>query len=286
MAYSKKYFYSLLIFLTVLGSIFFSIYYLNKNIIKPPIQISKQDSSTNINKTALILMSMGNKRMIASLLWIHTLLESDLDQYKKNDLNSWMYLRFRTIAATDPRFYENYLYGSQYLSVIKDDELGADDLLTRGLKVYPNDFWLNYYLGFHAYFELGDAARAYDAYEHILNHPLMKEKIPFLPSLLARLKAEQGEIHDAYKLLSTAYVKTPESPLKTRYAQSLYAIKAQIDLKCLNNKMVQNCETLDWNGQPYKQDESGRYSANKPWQPFKISSKIQLKKPQDPEVNK
>lgn len=278
MTYLKKKLTSFLLATIILGVIFFSIYYLNVNIQKPPLEVPKQESALNVNETALNLMSMGNKRMIASLLWVHTLLESDLDHYKKKDLNSWMYLRFRSIIATDPHFYEAYYYGSQYLSVIKDDDLGAADLLDRGLKVYPDDFWLNYYLGFHSYFELGDTVRAFEAYSRIQNSPLVEQHIPYLPSLMSRLKAEQGDLPDAYKLLTAAYLKIPEGNLKRKYAQSLYAIKAQIDLECLNNRGEKSCELLDWEGHPYKKNSKKRYYAQQNWQPFQISAKVRFKK--------
>ena len=63
--------------------------------------------------------------MISSLLWTHTLLFSDYEHYKNDDLDSWMYLRFNTITDLDPRMYEAYNYGGQYLSIVKDDVFGA-----------------------------------------------------------------------------------------------------------------------------------------------------------------
>jgi len=271
-------FFSHLFFYIIICFIFFSIYFLNKNITPPPLSIPKQESSININETAIRLLSMGNKRLISSLLWVQTLLESDLDHYKNKDLNSWMYLRFRTIIATDPNFYEAYYYGGQYLSVIKDDDLGAADIFDRGLLVYPDDLWLNYFSGFHSYFELGDNLKAYNAYAKIQHNPKMRQFLPYIDSLMARLKAEEGDLEDAYNILSTAYEKMAKGYIKEKYAKSLYAIKAQIDLECLNSHQEKRCELTDWEGRTYIKNQNDTYIARKDWQLFRINKKDRSKK--------
>ncbi len=250
--------------------VLFGIYAFNIETTVPPLVVPKQESAVNLNEKVLSILSMGNKRMISSLLWVQTLLESDISHYKKKDLNSWMYLRFRSIITIDPNFYEAYYYGGQYLSVIKDDLLGADQILEAGIKIFPDDFWLNYFLGFHAYFEMGDTERAYKYYERILTHPLTKVHIPFLPSLMAKLKAEQGEYNNAYLLLKTALKKTPEGVLKEKYKQNIYALKAQIDLACLNGPTKSNCDLKDAEGQIYLKSPLGKYYAQKSWQVFRV----------------
>ena len=64
---------------------------------KPKIILEKQDTAINLNKNILLFLNFGNRRIIADLLWIQTLLESDNEHYKQKDLNSWMYLRFLNI---------------------------------------------------------------------------------------------------------------------------------------------------------------------------------------------
>ncbi|MBT6326719.1 MAG: hypothetical protein HOJ35_12170 [Bdellovibrionales bacterium] len=115
---------------------FIFIYFTKQHLTYPKINISKQDSATNINQTFINLFNAGEKQLISSLLWVQTILDSDLEHYQKNDSNNWMFLRFNTIISLDPRFYEAYLYGGQYLSVIKDDDLGAKIIYEKGLSVY------------------------------------------------------------------------------------------------------------------------------------------------------
>ena len=135
--------------------------YFRKSIKKPPLTINMQDSSININKYLLDLFSFGQKRLITSILWVHTLMESDNSIYKKKDNNSWMFLRFDTITHLDPNFYEAYYYGGQYLSIIKDDDIGAKIIYEKGLEHYPDKFWLQFHAAFHYLTEIKDIKKAY-----------------------------------------------------------------------------------------------------------------------------
>lgn len=110
-------------------SIFFLLYlafYTSKKVSPPILFISKQQSSLNVSESIVENFNIGQKRLISSLLWISTILESDQEHYKNKDLNSWMFLRFKTISFLEPKFYEAYNFGGPYLSIIKNDLAGAD----------------------------------------------------------------------------------------------------------------------------------------------------------------
>ena len=137
---------SLLIILII---IFFAIAgVLNRNIVKPTFVVSKQQSALNINQDFINIFDLGQKRLLSDILWITTLLESDLSHYKGKDLNSWLYLRFLTISTLDPLFLQNYQFGGQYLSIVKDDLVGAKTIFEKGLKAYPNDYNLIFNIAF------------------------------------------------------------------------------------------------------------------------------------------
>lgn len=121
--------------------------------------ISLQNHSLNFNDS-LTFFNFGQKRMISSLLWVKTLLDSDLEHYKRKDLNNWMYLRFDTVANLDPYFLENYQFGGVFLSIIKDDLLGAEMIYNKGLSQYPNDYYLNINAAFHYFHEMHNIDKA------------------------------------------------------------------------------------------------------------------------------
>lgn len=230
----------------------------------PPINISKQDSALNLNSQFLHYFSLGQKRMIASYLWMVTLLESDLEHYKMKDLNSWMYLRFQTIINLEPRFYEAYLYGGQYLSVVKDDDLGAAEIFDQGMKYYLNDLYLNQYAGFHYYFELKDYKKASEFYERILQN---NETPEYFKLIVSRLKNTVGDKNSALAVAHAAWKNAREgSPIKERFYQLAYQLQSDIDLECLNTKNPSECNHLDFDGNPYLWDGS-KYKAPKNWGP-------------------
>ncbi|MBP5296957.1 MAG: hypothetical protein J6Y94_06460 [Bacteriovoracaceae bacterium] len=271
-------------------------YQIRSTLILPPIKISKQDSAVNLDSTMLRIFNLGQSRLLAGLLWAQTLIDSDLEHYKKNDLNSWMYLRFKTIVTLDPLFKEAYRYGGQYLSTIKDDILGAEEIYRRGLQYFPDDFYLNYYAAFNYFFELGDFEKAKECYARIYHHPKAR-KIIFFDTLDARIASNSGDLPPAFNVIKSLYDPAPpDSPLKDYYGEMLYSIKAEIDLNCLNgidsdlllksasedpkqitrktktkNKSIAHCARYDFEGKPYRLNTDGTYVAAKPWTPYRVN---------------
>jgi len=185
-------------------------------------KVSKQETATNFHSEFLKIFSLGQKRLLSSLLWTRTLLESDLDHYASRDLNSWLFLRFKTIVNLDPNFYEAYLYGGQYLSIIKDDIEGASVLYQEGLKKYPDDYWLNYHAGYHFLYEMKDFKRAKISYTRLSKFPNILSRFPLLPKILARIEDETSESSEAVTILLKAYKDLPEDhPLKSAYEKAI-----------------------------------------------------------------
>lgn len=233
---------------------------------RPEIIVDKQDSAINIDSLFLKLFATGNKRLIADLLWIQTLIESDLEHYRGNPLNNWMFIRFKNISELDPMFYENYLYGGQYLSVIKDDPEAASIIMARGLEHFPDDYSLNFNQGFNYYIELGDNEKGLIHFNRIKDHP---HAPGFLTSIIIKLQHEiKGDPTITLQLLYESYKKTKDRVLKQKLHSDIYSLKATIDLKCLNEG-GSNCDKRDAEGNSYLQS-NGVYSAPKPFLPYKI----------------
>jgi len=246
---------------------------LSHNLVKPVLNVSSEEKIYNVNEKIISVFNLGFSSAIASLLWVHTLLESDEEIYKKRDLGSWMFIRFNTIAALDKRFYDNYLFGGKYLSIIKDDIIGAEELFHKGLKEYPQDFWLSINTAHNYLFEMGNTAKALKHYSNVKFDPLAKKYFPLLPSLVAKLERERGSPETAFELLKVAHEKASTPRFKTYYAEKLYALKAEMDLKCLNNIERIDCSRLDFFGNSYLIDKSGIYFSKYGWKKFKFSRK-------------
>lgn len=224
-------------------------YAVNLNNEKPLMFVSKQEKVINFNASLFSYINLGLKRLISSTLWISTILESDIEHYKKKDLNSWMFLRFNLISELEPQFYENYSFGGPYLSIIKDDIEGAGIIYKKGLKQYPNDYSLIKDASFHFYFEAKNMTESIELFNKLKKFP----HFPFyLQTSLTRLEAGQGNLLTALTMLNEMQIKfPPNTAIGLRIFDYRYSIKAEMDLDCLNNKKG-NCSTLDLENKPYK----------------------------------
>lgn len=255
-------------YLLILAVAFFGFSsFISKMYEKPVIVISKQEGSLNFNDKLLANYNLGLKRFISSTIWISTILESDIDHYKNKDLNSWMFLRFNTISNLEPLFYENYLFGGTYLSIIKDDLDGASSLYDKGLSYYGDDYALLRDAGFHYYFEVENYPRAFEIYTRLKKHPRVS---PLVLSALARLQRAEGNSDEAYQLLLNKYNQFANkgSFLPMKIGAQLYSLKAERDLKCLNEGGM-NCEKTDFFGNEYLK-KNGSWQAVRAWEPLNI----------------
>lgn len=259
---SKKHFIA-----PALAFIFYGIALLvNTDLVKPKIEVTKQDSAINFNTTFLKLFSIGNKRFISDLIWVQTLLESDESHYKNKDLNSWMYIRFNNIAELDPNFYQNYLWGGIYLSIIKDDRLGAAEIFEKGLRIFPDDYDLNYNAGFNYYAQLDNYNRAYELFTKIQNYP---QAPIFLKTLTAKIKFQNGmDFESTINILINIYNNSKDDFLKKKIFENIYSLSAERDLICLNENR-KGCNLKDIEGNPYIYRD-GVYTSTKKFIPYRL----------------
>lgn len=233
---------------------------------RPEIVVRKQDRAKNINRDFMKIFSSGHKRILSSSLWIITLLEADEEHVQKKDGNSWMYYRFMTIADLEPELYVNYLYGGQFLSIIKDDLEGAAELYERGLLLFPDDYDLNFNAGFNYYFEMGNFKKGLPKLEKIINHKKTNWNVKFLVN---KLKFELTNEYDAaLEFLKYNFHQTKDESLKKKLIQDIYSLKAERDLKCLNENKS-GCEQHDAEGIPYVYRD-GKWTSRKTFNAFKI----------------
>lgn len=216
--------------------------------------INRQYHSLSPDASLTRFINAGHNRAMADFLWVHTLMESDLDHYKNGDLGSWIYLRLREIVIFDKKFWEAYYYGSEYLMIVKNDLHGAQDLLEKGLKIYPDDFGLNFKMGYLLAIELRKPQEAYPFFYKVRNDP---HRPLIFDSLLSKLAFSNLSPEDTMGLIRESLKKhSPDSPIYQRLNLQLYSIQAQIDLDCLNEER-KGCNLVDLDGNPYVQAKDG-----------------------------
>jgi len=186
------------------------------------------------------------------------------------DLNNWMYLRFLTISQLEPKFYENYLFGGIFLSILKDDLLGAADIYERGLLIYPTDYKLNYNSGFNFYYEIGDLNKGLKNFKNIENHPDLPHSIKLLINKIKFVVVKDYNI--AIDFLKFQLETLGESSLKNKIQKDLYALHAMRDLECLNSKKIA-CSSVDYEGKRYVKIND-HWHAPKKFIPYQIFRRI------------
>ena len=123
------------------------------------------------------------------------------------------------------------------------------------------------------YFEKGDFKRALFYLEKIQHH---EKAPPFLNSIINKLKLGIGtDLEAIFTLVKSNFDSAKDQYIKDRLAKDLYAIRAEIDLDCLN-KVKRDCRTHDLDGTPYLL-KAGKYSSQKEFFPFAIKIKDGVK---------
>lgn len=256
--------------LLLLGLVLYGIVLTSLHYHYPSKKLSKQQTAWLLDPRALQAFSLGFDRALATLLWTETLMNSDIEKYQKNDLKNWFYIRLKGILTLDPKFYTAYVQGALYLSIIKDDELGAKKIYEQGLKYFPNDYQLNLSAGFHDYFEMGLANQAIEKWKKIIDLP---QTTLHIKRLLAKMISSEGDLEEAFSLIKSLWQKAEEGSFeKKSYEENLYSIKAEIDLHCLNTK-GQQCSSDDLYGVPYLKIDD-KWVAQREWKKFKIKKAL------------
>lgn len=122
-------------------------------------------------------MTFGYSRAAGALLWLRFLQQTPPRKVEKNQV-SWIYRDLDALSEIDPEFYPAYEHGGIFLSVITEDFRGAEQILLKGVKVFPDRWRIRAYLGYHYQFELQEHDKAKEQF-------LAGAKLPGAPYLLA-----------------------------------------------------------------------------------------------------
>ena len=114
--------------------------------------------------------------------------------------------------------------------------LGAEYLFGEGLKIYPDDYDLNFQMGFLYAFEMRKFDKAGSYYSKVVNNP----KAPvYIKSIVNKLQIHTGKAtkESVYISLHEMYLKEKNEVFKNRLYEDMYGLRAEIDLECLNSNM-------------------------------------------------
>ena len=102
--------------------------------------------------------SLGYRDFLADLLWLRFIQDADFCSFKtgrpvyKGDIKicefGWAYNMVDAITELAPRFKTPYTLSSVILSVFTGDKKGAERILLKGLKQFPQDWRINFYTAY------------------------------------------------------------------------------------------------------------------------------------------
>ncbi len=155
---------------------------------------------------AVRLLSFGHAPVVTDWLWIRFLADPSIAHAQKGT-RAAVFRDLDLATDLDPKFFEAYFYGANILTVIRDDNEGAQALLTKAqafrksqLPELPSEFreefWSDEFaipltLAYVYIYELDDLPRGAEAFQEAARLP----KSPaYLQSLVEKLKTTEGQI--------------------------------------------------------------------------------------------
>jgi hypothetical protein len=137
------------------------------------------------------------------------------------------------IATTlDPQLIVAYRFGSTFLGEKSPAGAGRPDLaiqlLERGLKANPDQWWLYYDMGYVYYFDMHDYQKASRAFAEGSKNP---NAYIWMKILAAKIAGEGESPETSYFLWQQVYNNATDALIRQNAADHLVLMKAQLDLK-------------------------------------------------------
>jgi hypothetical protein len=166
---------------------------------------SRQDHG-KVAPEAVRLLSFGHAQVVTNWLWIRFLADPSL-AHTKEGVRAAVFRDLDLATDLDAKFFEAYAYGANILTVIRDDNKGAEALLLKAQNFRRNEltllpaafreeFWADEFaipltLAYVYIYELDDLPRGAEAFQEAARLP----KSPaYLQSLIEKLKTTEGQI--------------------------------------------------------------------------------------------
>ena len=192
------------------------------------------ENFSNFSADVLRAMSFGYQRAFTSLLWLRFLQHTPPKKMGKNEV-SWIYRDLDALTELDPEFCPAYEHGGIFLSVITEDKRGAEQILLKGIRIFPQRWRIRAYLAYHYQFELEEPEKAAEQY-------LAGSKLPGAPYLLGVLASNfiQKNLgrEQSIRFLTSLSQETKDPFMKRKFEEKLSKLKG--DGKGGNRKSDRN----------------------------------------------
>lgn len=234
------------------------------------------------------MLSFGQLPTTIDLLWLRVLADPAYAHVLAGQ-HAPAYYDLDLATDLDPAFFELYHLGSYLLSIVRNDNTGARDLLEKGrrfhreaLSAYPESFQKKYWgqawgiyltLAYVYLFELQDmpqAARVFREAAEIPGAPV------YLQSLKERLARTGGEYDVALRLLNHLIEQAPDEPSRERLMSKRRSLLLSQYLHVLNERFR---AFVDRDPAARRSQQVPRELAERLWRAFQAQERLA---PSDP----
>lgn len=128
------------------------------------------------------------------------------------------------VTTLDPWVDHPYRFAAVWMTDSERSVREANRLLERGISYHPDEWRDRFYLGFNTLYYLGDDARAADAFAGAIRLPGAPV---YLKRLVARLRAQGGDLDVATTLLQELWRNTEDPYAKAEYEKALDEVETE-----------------------------------------------------------
>lgn len=177
---------------------------------------------------AIQYLTAGFRVQTADAFWLRAVQDFDYcnSQLAENvcEGNSWLFSVLDLASTLDSKL-EPVMYqtGGLALSILVGDVEGAATIFARGVRVYPNNWYVIYGAAYHALYEEKNKKKASKLYLRAFENGAP----PWTQVLAARLASEEGDSEFAERILEDMIAQNKDENLVKRLKTKLEETKSQ-----------------------------------------------------------
>jgi hypothetical protein len=215
--------FALFAFISSLGIVALLQEYVPQERLTDKIVFDFNENFSNFSAPTLRALTFGYERAASSLLWLRFLQQTPPSKVQKGQV-SWIYRDLDAITELDPGFYPAYENGGIFLSVIREDKKGAEQILLKGEREFPERWRLYAYLAYHYQWELYEPSKAAEQYR-------LGAKLPGAPYLLGVLASsfikKESSSEDSERFLEGLLHEAKDPAAKIKFEEKLKQLREE-----------------------------------------------------------
>jgi len=182
------------------------------------------DRDVALHTASLRLFSLGFQQALAGILWVELLQRAKHELLTGSRL-SWEYGRLDAITTLDRGFSRAFPFGGAYLSVFRQDRLGARLFLGKWVRQEPRNWRAHYALGYHLFAELDDRE---EAPAYLARAATLPGGPPWLSALGVRLLTEGGRETEALRHAVELFGQLHDRVARERLTQRVRSLRFRL----------------------------------------------------------